>query len=323
MNSRFFELVRPLHFWSVPSESDNGNTASGKVFLHVYPSGYLTIHFAISINRAAGMAISSLTQALEAIEPWRDQSKWLWHSRIADGNSSFLTSVFKDRINASILRSGKVRYGPWFTSLKLATTAGENTIAAVFFPVTKSQTLKTIPKLGGGGFRFLIVSKSKLVCVFAKGRRIQSEDSFHPKRAGRASLRFFWRVIALSEFVLLKIQVYDGYRNYLEKEVLSLRDERLTIKEKVRAKRLIKLSRYDSSIPAYLAALDRHIRSAPPFLRLVYSTIAVATRFDSQRLNLQKVVKAWLEEVGQWSHPMRALLKELASFFTKRAKGGS
>jgi hypothetical protein len=138
--------------------------------------------------------------------------------------------------------------------------------------------------------RYLISSHQGLICIFK------------PKSNRKSALRFFWKIVFLSEFIEYKRQIYEDYSIFLQNEVQNLTDFRLSIKRKIKKEDLLKFSVYDPIIPEFIFALNKHIKQAAPFHRKIYSIISMGSDFDSLRERLiNRDVKEWREEVDKWN----------------------
>jgi len=83
-----------------------------------------------------------------------------------------------------------------------------------------------------------------------------------------------------------------------------------------------RLSVYRSEVPHYLLALDTHTRSAPPFYRLIYSSISGGIGFDERRKKVKELVREWEEEVEQWEHSLALLWKTVIAPLRSLLGGG-
>lgn len=329
MNYLYFELYKPI-FLRAKTEDDT--RAEGKIFIHFYPSGYIVLQIVVALTWRGLRNVESLRQILKETRPWRPNSNWLWSSRIGSGKLHEIVDIIRSNLNKSLYvdYSITLRQSIWQSAVKVFSNAKENDIATegeriafgLLLPRGKPEGLG-IPC--SNWFTYLLASRQGLACIFIpSASRVLGlsmgcqEDLWNwpglwkwPKR--KRALRFFWKILLLDEFVALKRQIYQDYAELLRNEVGQLKDFRLSLKRKATQEDLLRFSVYDYEIPQFLSALDKHIRSAPPFYRRIYSTISTGTGFDEQRGKVKNLVRQWEEEITLWKHPLRVAWEKIIS----------
>jgi len=305
MNQLYFELYKPIYLTAV----FNGETqATGRIHIHFLPSGYIVTHLAVVLASRHLTNLKTLGNAVLETNPWRKNTEWKWSSRIANGNLQSVLSFVKQKIINSLVRDKKsvlkIVEQRWFTSIKIATDEVLTPLANGLF----GDDIKTI-KLGkanrflsDGGTRKgeLIIAKHGLICK--------------PQHWGRKPrLVFFSKVMLMTEFALLKNQIYADYAAFLSPEIVRLRDFRLSMRRKMTKEDVFEFSVYSSEIPRYLLALDQHIHQASPFYRLIYSSISSAIGFSERREKVKKLMDDWLSETEKWEHGLVIVWKKVIS----------
>lgn len=299
MNYLSFEVCKPL---LLKAKTDDETQAEGKVFIHIYPSGYLVLHLAIALNWHDGRSLKDLQQIILQTRPWREDNRWIWSSRIGSGKLSEIIKLINDNLQKSfyVNSSTPLRHGSWKSSLKLISAADSKQIASELllpegkYEILDMQNRKTY-------MRYLLSSRQGLICIFK------------PESNRKSALRFFWKILFLSEFVEYKNQVYEDYAKFLRIEVNKLKDFRLSLIRKATKEDLLRFSVYNHMIPQFLFTLDNHIHSAAPFHRYIYSTISTGTGFDLRRDKVKKLIIEWEKEVEQWEPTLSLLWKKIIS----------
>jgi len=299
MNYLCFEIYNPLF---IRAKTEDETQVEGKIFLHIYPSGYLVFHVAVALNWRDGRNLDGLHKILKETRPWRTDSNWTWSSKLGSGRLSEIIKTIKDKIQQSFYvdSSTPLQQGTWWSSLKLISAAeGKHIATELLLPENKYEIVDMQDKFTS--LKYLYSSRQGLVCVF------------QPECKRKTALHFFWKILVLTEFVAFKHKLYEDYAKFLRREVNQLKDFRLSLKRKATKEDLLRFSAYDHTIPQFLFALDNHIQSARPFHRFIYSTISTGTGFDERREKVMKLINEWEEEVEQWEPILVALWKKIIS----------
>lgn len=305
----YFELQQPLFMKAVLNEKTE---ATGKVFLHLYPSGLLVIVLAISLKLPSSKSLKSLHEAIRETRPGRSDGHWIWTTRLGSGTLCDIVNLVKGNVYKSLYEKypKSLRESAWHSAVKLVTTEkpGELPVQAAkvasFFKgkyevFNISKTDRHTP-----GYD-LLTSRQGIFFLNS-----QSQLKWHKREA---SLRLFWKIFTIFEFVMVKEHIYENCADYLSAEITNLREFRLSTLRKITKEDIRRLSVYNPQIPRYLQALDNHIKNASPFHRRLYSSISFGTGFDSQRERLKELVKEWEKEVEQWEHGLKMMWSKIIS----------
>ena len=299
MNYLSFEIYNPLF---IRAKTEDETQVEGKIFLHIYPSGYLVFHVAVALNWRDGRNLDGLHKILKETRPWRTDSNWTWSSKLGSGRLSEIIKTIKDKIQQSFYvdSSTPLQQGTWWSSLKLISAAeGKHIATELSLHENKYEIVDMQDKFTS--LKYLYSSRQGLVCIF------------QPECKRKTALHFFWKILVFTEFVAFKHKLYEDYAKFLRREVNQLKDFRLSLKRKATKEDLLRFSVYDHTIPQFLFALDNHIQSAKPFHRFIYSTISTGTGFDERREKVMKLINEWEEEVKQWEPISAALWKKIIS----------
>jgi hypothetical protein len=304
MNYLNYELRKPLFIRA--TEKLNGCKPKGKVFVHIYPCGYIVVHVALSLSWPDGKVLTRINDAVVGTIPGNKQSHLKWSSRLGDGTLFEITETVLKRLQQSIYVDKSKRWHSisWTSCVKINSTDENEELAGAFF-------------LEGDDYKYLnphdqfiksrchvhtiLVSKKRLACVF------------EPGSGRRDVLRVFWNIMDLHEFVALKGRIYRDYAQHLSQQILELSVFRRSLRRKLTKEDLLRFTVYDENIPIFLANLDRRALSLSPFYRYVYSLISAGTGFDEVREKVKTRVTEWGEEVDKWEHPLAVIWKRILS----------
>lgn len=302
MNYLYFEVRKPLF---LRAETNDDTRAEGKVFVHIYPSGYLALQLAVSLAWEKDRSLNDLRSLVQETRPWRRGNRWMWSSRLGNMTLHEVVERIKDNLQQSLYVNGSSlpRQDSWHSTLKLASDADAKQIATDLILARGHYEILDIQStaLTQSNLTYLLASRQGLTCV---------APLTHKRKQ---ALNFFWKILTIAEFVAFKHRVYDDYAKFLRQQVTQLRDFRLSIQRKLRNEDLFRFSVYDHKIPQFLSALDKHIRSATPFHRRIYSAISAGTGFDARRERVMKLVGEWETEVEQWEPSLSLLWKKVIS----------
>jgi len=291
MNQLYFELRRPLFLKTTHEQKVK---ADGRLFLHIYPAGYIMIHLAIAMKQALSLDDKTIREILLETRPGSTNQKWLWHTKLIDGTLSEVTDLVRSNVLQSIFTKPPVTEpSHWQSAIKIVSTKKANKLAQQFlkgdyeiFKIKNSE--------------YIISSRQGIIC------------NFLPTRGRRSALRLFWKIFTIHEFVIFKNYVYETYAEFLRAEILQLRKYRLSNFYKFKED-LFRLSVFDPLIPKYLFVLDNHIRSAKPFYRAIYSSFSNGESFDKRRNKVKNLVSEWENEVAQWDPSVMIMWKKIVS----------
>lgn len=296
MNHLYFELLPPLF---LKAKLDSNTQADGRVFIHFYPSGYIIIHLVIALKHPKFQDISSIREAIRETDPMRYGGRWTWFTRLGDGKLPRIANLIKKNVYKSVYTESPMlnKNNYWYYSLKFTTTDEAKKVASTLLKGKEYNLLNLGPYEyydNYGNFKqsdyddYLLSSNQGVICGLS------------PCRSRTSARRFFWKILTLYEFVVLKNHIYDDYVDFFNTEIQKLKSFRLSTL-KITKDDVLRFSIYDSQIPEYLIALDKHIRSISPFYRKVYSSISNGTRLDKHREDVMKLVNEWESEVKQWT----------------------
>jgi hypothetical protein len=318
MNHLFFEVWRPLFL----KASVNGRTvADGRVFVHLYPSGYVVLHLAIALKAPNDGSTGELANFLKETYPNSSHTTWRWSSSLASGSLSHIVRLIRQNVMQSLFASppDDVHDSDWHYALRVRTERPAEALAeALFSGEFESEEIGVFPHHPGAPVRdkysidfwlnerdpfgeHVLTSRRGLIYLFS------------PARMRKSMLINFWKAHSIYEFILVKNQIYGDYAEFLRSSLVELKAFRRSIVRKLTQDDLLDLSVYDFRMPVYLLALDRHTKTLPSYYRWIYASISAGAGFDGRRARAKELVSEWEEEVDKWEPALSLLWKKLFS----------
>jgi len=309
-NYLYFQLLRPIY---LTANSNGRCVANGRIFLHFFPSGYLQMILAVTLHERVRVCEAALREALIELQPWRSDSRWIWSGRIGEGSLRSLIEYTQKKVFESLYVDPRTspRTYFWSSAVKLRSRfqvesfipellrEGYSIMRLAYYPRCDLEMCYFKKKPLSYVEERLLISRRGISCVLS------------PDRPKNWSIHFFWRLMDVYFFVLLKRQIYDDYAHLMRREILRLQELRLQSYAKLTKENVLRLSVYDPEIPKYMLALDSYVKSLPPFYRKIYSELSEGLGFDKKRQRLKELVKDWQEEVGQWQPTLVWLLNKI------------
>lgn len=293
MNVLYFELLHPIF---LKATLDGETRADGNIFLHFYPCGFIILHLAVSFKANCLENVEELRKSVEETRPWRKNNKWIWTCKFGQNSLYDIMEYVKSQLSISVYTNKFISDDKckWHSTLKIGTREKAGKIVSQF--------------LKGDYERFNIDDDEY---IFSSHQGVIYLFPFNALKT--SVLHSFWKKFSLIEFIMLKQAIYQSYIDHLSSEILSLKNFRQDTIRKLTKEDFIRFSIYDSNIPTFLQALDRHILNSYPFYRRIYVSISLGKGFDEQRKKVLELAKEWEIEVGQWEPSAVVLWKKIIS----------
>lgn len=299
MNFLYFELHKPLFIRAV---SNNTTLAQGKIFVHLYPSGYVNFLVALSINVNKVDSEDDLRNVIRETRPSGMQD-WRWDSRLGKLKLSELCNLVQELTCKSILQKPiYVREGKWQSFTRIH-NLDENINAEKLFFKGKIDKLDISSKPNTEQDEVLISSSQGELLLLQKNRH-----------RGRA-LHLNWKFYSIFEYISLLEFIYKDYKNFLRSETTKLKDFRHNLSSKIDDEELFKFTVYDQHVLKYIQALDNHIHTTTGFYRRIFSSYWNGRDFGRQKESLREEIGAWENEIENWDHSIVAVYKKMIAPF--------
>lgn len=304
MGALFFEISSPIHLKAMYK---NKTMATGKIFLHIYPCGYLIIFIAIDLKKENLTDFTKLSKAMKETKPDIKNKEWNWESRVKNGTLDIIINKIEGKIYDSIYEKKPYKKikSDWNYGLKLITDFKESESAnKILKDEYELIDLRNYITYDTEKQEYTKSPNREYLCISKNGFFIGLSTFRMPSSS---SIHFFWKLMRIYEFVQLKNQVYKDYINFFKSEVNKLKRRRLNIKMKILEEKIFTFAIYDDKPSNFLRRLDDYVKNLAPFYRKIYSSMSSITGLDKQREKLLNIIIEWEKEVEQWT-PVSVLL---------------
>ena len=283
----------------------NKRMASGSIFLHIYPAGYVVILLSISLLPVCLVSMNNFTQSLKECSPNNKGGKWVWKGFEDNSSLNSILLALKNNIFKSILASPNLsmKAGEWNTSIQLISPINPDIIGKVL--IKGDFEYFDLRSGKGRGSEFILGNSQGFVYVFSS------------ERLRKNTKTLFWRFFKLYEYAIFKKHIFEEYRDFLSKEIPRLKEYRLSTKTKLLEEDLLTFNVYDKDISRYMLALESYCSSVRPYLRpyfrRIYSFYAKCIHLYEKKESVNTLLSQWEVEVGGWDPPFVLLWKKVIS----------
>jgi len=313
----FFELLNPLRLVGYHQEQV---VAKAKLFIHIYPAGYIISHLAISLTDRALRDPNLSSDILKELRPWRKNLTWVWSSRL--GNLS-LKETIDDvdlLVTKAILTNRTTIYTNqnWRTSIKVDLSHTKDQYEEWSDAPFRYEWEMLSKKLAN---EWLNIRNNEDLKPFLFNYKASIKEILHTNQGTffivdkdakrRLALRLFWSIQFLQEIVLLKEQIYKDYIDTFQTELIRLKELRLSIKKRIDEQSIFEISVFDEDIARHLWVLDKIIQQVSGLYRSLYSYLSDNTELDVRRIRAAELLNEWEEEVAQYDPFIFAIWKKV------------
>lgn len=295
MNFLYFEL-RPGFKIAAFNEASE-QVASGKIYIHIYPSGYVVLHIAARFRNALEADNKEeINKSLEELKPWKN-GVWKWKSKFGTLSLKETVERIYEKISISIFDDGTILKANqnWKASALIKADIYENEDELTkFIPnLDKSEQGKDYYAIkcnsNGFGMKEYFVADKNISYYFADARR-NSKNIMHS----------FWKMMHINEFILCKMKIYGEYTDFSRRETNRIKILRLDPNKKFSVENVFGKNFYDSNVISYLSFLDQIVHSLNPKNRALYSYISETSGFSEKRKALKPILSDWEREIEKW-----------------------
>ncbi len=312
MNYLYLELNKPVFLKAITNDDTQ---AQGKIFIHIYPTGYIVLQVAIVLTWSSEKNADEIRKIIRETRPWNRYGQWKWISRLSEHAMTISECVreVKRRLQHSFFTNQMIYFAeramtqPWHTALKgigNSPTDGQEIAAMLLGLRSQGEALdvehmKYDPQHGPAFQSWLVCSRQGLALVL------------HPSHKRKSGLVFFWKTLILVEFMLLQYRIYEDYVQVLQAEITKMKIYRRDLKRKLHEDSLLKLNNYMTSVQELPPVLERHISYASRFHCRLYSALVTGSDVEKYRDTLKKELEAWEKEVDLWEPSLVAIWRKI------------
>lgn len=303
MNFLCFQIHRPF---KILAQYDGKTMASGKIFLHIYPTGYIVIHLAVYRRDVENTEIKTENDILDLIhetKPWLD-GKWKWKSRFGCYTLRETFEQVLANISISLLAEGKLEIGKleWKAGVAMkADLYNEEVSKAIMSDKMANRFIEFRSRQYDETPNGILIAKKNIHYYFAKISRERS-----------SVLHSFWKINHICEFVLYKSKVYSDYLKYIQKDRNEMRDLMLNKKSKFNAANIVGKNFYRSTFFQYTQTLDEYVKMLGAKYRAMYALFSEVDGFNEKRAKLNHALEEWENDITAWQSKNTGLMRLLS-----------
>ena len=299
--------------------------AEGKIYIHVYPLGFIAIILSISLINPRIDNLMALYNIISQTNPETNKELWEWNSRVKKWNTHEKKSLRKifEEIEKNILDSifKKIHLGtigfdtPWFSFLILHDIA-EKTGVQDFLIEEESVIFdyRLLPSYSTYNpsfldYEYLIISKSQLVCGISSLREPSQISTF------------IWNIQKIYEYMKIQLGIFNDLVIYFVIETKKLKDaNRSYIPRSKRA--LVRYTAYSPKILDFLKLNEQSARfvitaGLKPTYKEILGKISKGIEFNKLRGELSRAIEAYEEEAKLWEPYLIRLIKLIGKPLSK------
>lgn len=300
MNFLYFELYKPLF---IKATYKGETMAQGKVFIHLYPSGFIYFLLSISLNTNHIYNTENIKNAFREIRP-QQEGTWLWNSKFGLLQLNKLFGKIQNATIASIMMPKNIiiRDNNWRSFTKII-NLDKNIEIPKNFMKGEHETLTINHLLGEGEHEFdkLISSKQGFFLLMSDAKK------------RRETLKLFWKLSKILEYICLMDVLYKDYTHSLKQETVKLKEYRFNFQSKLSNEDVFTKNVYDHKMVRFMQVMEGHIHTTTGFYRRIYSSFWNGIDFGKRRSSFKKALAEWENEIAQWDSPLAAVYKKIIS----------
>lgn len=304
MNFFCFWLHKPL---KMLAQYGGKTVASGKIFLHVYPTGYIVVHLAVYRRDVKNIDIKTEGDILDLIhetKPWLD-GKWKWKSKFGCLSLRETFEQVFQNMSLSLFTEGKQAIGKleWKAGVVMRINLLDEKIRKAIMDDEEADRFIDYSSDWNRGIpNGCLIVKKKIFYYFVDNSNRRT-----------MMLHSFWKINYICEFVLYKNRVYSDYLKYIQKDRNEMRNLKLSKEYKLKAANVLGKDFYKSTFFEYTQALDRYVTMLGSRYRAMYTLFSKVEGFNDKRVELNRALDAWVNDIKDWNSKDTGI-KKLISF---------
>lgn len=292
LNYFYFELYKSVNLIAYR----DGVKAKGKIFVHLYPFGCISIILALSLKDIKSLDEDELQKIITNTNPNKSHQSWTWRTKWGEMSLRETISLVENNIKRSIFSLNSNKFinfnSDWHTAYSFTRINYQRTDS--FNEVNDNY----------------IYVKNKL--IDETERSMFSLDSTDSRQH---QLRTFWRIARMQELVLIKKSLYTVYISNFKYEILKIRKQRLGgLKDRFSDDFWKKITVYNNDISEFIIYIDDIILNSSRRYRYYYTLISDLYCLDKQRERLISSQKEWIHECEQFKNPIIKTLVSVLPF---------
>ncbi|MDE6233087.1 MAG: hypothetical protein K2M60_07050 [Lachnospiraceae bacterium] len=306
MNFLYFELSKQF---KMLAQYEGRTVASGKIFLHFYPTGYIVVHLAVYRRDVYNIDVKTEKDLLDLIQetkPWIE-GKWKWKSKFGCHSLKKTIELVYQSISLSVFAEGKMtkrRFG-WKASVAVKTDLSQIEISRSIQEEAENHFVEFANGSYSEDLQGILVAKKSINYYFA--------DCYRDRNL---ILHSFWKINYINEFVLYKNKVYSDYLRYIQKDRNEMRN--LNKDYKFKFANIVGKEFYRDTFFSYTQILDEYIKMLGSRYRAIYALFSKVDGFDNKRAKLKQELNRWENDIAVFQGKDKGLIKFLSLLINVR-----
>lgn len=290
----YFELYKPINILAYK----DGIKAKGKIFIHFFPFGCISMTIALSLKGISKLNSEELKNAVKSTNPNKSQQPWIWRCKWGDMTLNDLIAQVESKITNSLFASFSPKSvnfnSKWYTSFTYTDIDKQN-----------SDKYNEVRNCYICVRNNIIDENKRVVLLLACNNQRQKQ------------LRTYWRIIRLQELILIKSALYSMFEHHLNKETLKIRNNRLgKPKDNFSDKYWNKSTVYNNELAAFIKYTDDIIKNSSSRYRYLYSMMSEYYGLNKSRITLINSQKEWIEECNLFKNPILNKITKILPFLS-------
>jgi hypothetical protein len=293
-----WNLCNPI---TIKAKTGNKINATGKVFIQIYPSGYIFIIFAINLDWSECNSALDIVDVIQESKPWIVENEWDWDSRIYKGKLNGLLSTCEVNLRKSFFNKSLSPLVPilfnfnnnnWHSLIRIFNDRDDTKEIVNRFNLTNHETLKSN-----------IFSRNNGTCILSSDNI--NFYNFHSKYDRKKAKINLWKFHGLLKFVMYESKIYMDLNRNFNEEIENLKIMRINyLKMEVTWKNIVNFTIYDNDFMTFIRVLDNYTNSngnIDSFYRKeMYPFLTKSVGLETAKNSLTSVIKNYEEEVKLW-----------------------
>lgn len=313
----YYELEKPIFIKAIIDKIG----VTGKVFLHLYPSGHLIIHIAFSCSPI--ISDNQCKDFIEHTKPWGANTTVLWScpsQRVTGSLSQILQKIY-ERIAGFVYNSDHRQF--FFDSeLKQKWSLTNNMMIQneAWFEVNHIlednriiQNNHDLFDTNHSFFRFGdyydCFSITGNECIYLT----------NPDRNRQKRLKAFWKIMHLIEVAHYCKTNFNQYNMFFEQDSISIKTRLYKRKYAWIPKSMFESTHFDNIILAHIFQLRYFYNDLSPFYQKIWYLLIKEFKIDKIQEKVDSKSQKWIDEVDKLSNKT-SMVKVLFSCLTQIGK---
>ncbi len=296
-NFLYLELHKPLF---ISARIDGRTIAKGKINIHIFPNGSLTLMADISIMNEDINDLKEFREIIKTMRPTQ-HNKTVWESKVYNGALYNLIEAVRDKVISSVFKEPykNITASDLHTAIKVNTAIPAEQLAKALLK-GKFILFQFSEEDFEGHDEMLAISSRMLICQLKEVKK-KKRDA-----------RIFKMANGIFEQTYYSKFVRDWYYKYLRDEVLSLKQCRLDDSiSKITQKELWQFSQFNKNILTYLYTTDKIYENYTPFMRKLVHVFREGVHYNKIKQDTDKIIDEWDKELSRWKSVYSYVAKHL------------